>query len=67
MSELALFATKRSYKAMLHTNIHVIDTDNHGLILLPKINNEGFYLEEISDVECGGDPDTRISVFGCNL
>jgi di/tripeptidase len=32
--------------------------------LQPKLNEDGFYLEGISDSEYAGDPGTRISVYG---
>jgi hypothetical protein len=32
--------------------------------LQAQFNNDGFYLEGISDSEYAGDPDTRISVYG---
>jgi hypothetical protein len=41
-----------------------MDTENLGLLLQPKLNQDGFYLEGISDSEYAGDPDNRLSVFG---
>jgi hypothetical protein len=39
-----------------------MDTENLGILLQPKLNEVGFYLEGHSDSEYTGDPDTRISV-----
>jgi hypothetical protein len=41
-----------------------MDTENLGLLLQRKLNQDGFYLEGISDSEYAGDPDTRVSVYG---
>jgi hypothetical protein len=52
------------FKTLLRTVKYDIDTEEHGLLIQPKFNNDVFYLEVISDCEYAGDPDTRISVFG---
>jgi hypothetical protein len=43
---------------------NVLGTQDHGLLLQPKFNNFGFYLEGISDREYAGYPDAQISVYG---
>jgi hypothetical protein len=43
---------------------YVMCTKYFGLRLLPNINNDGFYLEGISDSKYAGDPNTLISVYG---
>jgi hypothetical protein len=57
-------ATKAHFKALLRTAKYVIDTEELGLLIQPKFNNDGFYLEGFSDSEYAGDPDTSISVYG---
>jgi hypothetical protein len=42
----------------------LINTEHFGLLLQPKLHNDIFYLEGISDIEYTGDPDKRISVYG---
>jgi hypothetical protein len=64
LSKVADGATKTHFKALLCTVNYVIDTEERGLLIRPKFNNDGFYLEGISDSEYAGDPDTRISVYG---
>jgi hypothetical protein len=64
LSKVADGATEAHYKALLRTIKYVIDTEELGLLIQPKFNNDGFYLEGISDSEYSGDPDTRISVYG---
>jgi hypothetical protein len=54
-------------KAVLRIIKYIIYTANLGLLLQPKLNNDGFYLEEISDSKYTGDPDTCMSVSGCFL
>jgi hypothetical protein len=44
-----------------------IDIEHLGLLLQPKLNEVGFYLEGVSDIEYAVNPDTRISVYGCVL
>ena len=56
--------TDEHWKALLRTIKYVMDTEHLGLLLQPKLNKDGFYLEGISDSEYAGDPDTRISVYG---
>jgi hypothetical protein len=46
----------------MRTVKYVIDTEHLCLLLQPKLNEDVFYLEGISDSEYAGDPDTRISV-----
>jgi hypothetical protein len=41
-----------------------MDTEYLVLLLQPKLNQDGFYLEGISDIEYAGDPDTIIIVYG---
>jgi hypothetical protein len=57
-------ATEGHFEALLRTIKYVLGTEDHGLLLQPKFNNDGFYLEGISDIEYVGDPDTQISVSG---
>jgi hypothetical protein len=57
-------ATEAHFIALLRTVMYVMDTENLGLLLQPKLNQDGFNLEGISDSEYTGDPDTRISVYG---
>jgi hypothetical protein len=54
----------KHFKSLLRTVKYFIDTEHLGLLLQPKLNQDGFYLEQISDSEYAGDPDTRISVYG---
>jgi hypothetical protein len=51
-------ATEGHFKAHLREIKYVLGTEDHGLLLQPKFNNDGFYLEGISDCEYPGDPDT---------
>jgi hypothetical protein len=44
-----------------------MDTENLGLLLQPKLNQDGFSHEGISDCKYSGDPDNRISVYGYAL
>jgi hypothetical protein len=64
LSKVADGATEAHFKALLHTVKYVIDPEHLGLLLQPKLNEDGFYLEGISDSEYVGDPDTCISVYG---
>jgi hypothetical protein len=64
LSKAADGATENRFKALLRTLKYVLGTEDHGLRLPPKFNNDGFYLEEKSDSEYAGYPDTRISVYG---
>jgi hypothetical protein len=52
------------HKPLLGTVKYVKYTEYFGLLLQSKTNNEGFYLEGISDIEYAGDADTCISVHG---
>jgi len=64
LSKVADGATEAHWKALLRCIKYVLDTRKQGLKLKPKVEEQGFYLEGISDSEYAGDPDTRISVFG---
>jgi hypothetical protein len=64
ISKVAVCATEAHYKALLRRVKHVIDTEHHGLLLQPKMKNEGINFDGISDSEYAGDPDSRISVHG---
>jgi hypothetical protein len=64
LSKVADGATEAHVKALLRTVKYVIDTEHPGLLLQPKLNEDGFYLGGISDSEYAGDPDTRIIVYG---
>jgi hypothetical protein len=64
LSKVANDATEAHFKALLRTVKYVIDTEGLCLLIQSKFNNDGFYLEGISDSEYAGDPDTRISVYG---
>jgi hypothetical protein len=57
-------ATEGHFKALLRTINYVLGTEYHGLLLQPQKNNDGFYLEGISDSVYAGDRDTRISAYG---
>jgi hypothetical protein len=61
LSKVADGAIEGHFKALLRSVKYVLGTEDHGLLLQPQLNNNGFYLEGISDSECTGDPDTRIS------
>ncbi|HSN66223.1 MAG TPA: reverse transcriptase domain-containing protein, partial [Fusibacter sp.] len=63
LSKVADGATKAHWKALMRAIKFVMDTENYGLRLKPKVE-KGFYLEGISDSEYAGDRDTRISVYG---
>jgi hypothetical protein len=63
LSKVANGATEGNFKALLCTVKYVMDTKYLGLLLQPKLNQDGFFLEGISDSEFAGDPDTRISVY----
>jgi hypothetical protein len=56
--------TEAHIKSLLRTVKYVIDTEKLGLLLQPKLNDDGFYLEWNSDSEYAGDPETCISVYG---
>jgi hypothetical protein len=64
LSKVAEGATEAHFKALLRTVKYVIDTEHLGLLLQPNFNEDGLYLEGISDSEYAGDPDTRVSVYG---
>jgi hypothetical protein len=49
LSKVSDGATKAHFKALLRTVKYVMDTENLGLLLQPKLNQDGFYLEGISD------------------
>ncbi|HSN67552.1 MAG TPA: Ty1/Copia family ribonuclease HI [Fusibacter sp.] len=63
LSKVADGATKGHWKALLRAIKYVLDTENYGLRIKPKVD-KGFYLEGISDSEYAGDSDTQISVYG---
>jgi hypothetical protein len=67
LSKVVDGATEGHFKALLRTIKYVLGTEDHGLLLQPKFNNDGFYLEGITDSEYVGDPDTRISDYGYGL
>jgi hypothetical protein len=58
LSKVADGATEGHFKALLRTIKYVLVTEDHGLLLQPQLNNDGFYLEGISNNEYYGDPDT---------
>jgi hypothetical protein len=64
LSKVADGATEAHFKALLCTVKYVMGTENLGLLLQQKLNQDGFHLEGISDSEYAGDPDTRINVYG---
>jgi hypothetical protein len=64
LSQVADGANKAHVKFLQHNIKYVIDTEHLGLLLQPKINQDGFYLQGISDSEYAGDPDTHVSVYG---
>jgi hypothetical protein len=45
LSKVAEGATEAHFKALLRTIKYVIDTEHLGLLLQPKLNGDGFYLE----------------------
>jgi hypothetical protein len=49
LSKVADGANEGHFKALLCTMKYVLDTEDHGLLLQPKFNDDGFYLEGISD------------------
>jgi hypothetical protein len=63
LSKVADSAPEDHFKALLRTIKYVMGTEYQGLFLQPNMNNDGFYLEGISDSDFVGDPDTRISVY----
>jgi hypothetical protein len=64
LSKVADHANESHFKAFLRTVKYFIDTKHQGLLIMPKMNEDGFFLEGISDCEYAGEPDTRISVYG---
>jgi hypothetical protein len=64
VSNIAYGATEAHFKVLLHNVKCAIDTLNLGVLLQPKLNNDGFYLEGICDSEYNGDSETLISVYG---
>jgi hypothetical protein len=63
LSKVADGANEAHFKAILRTIKYVMDTEHLGILLQPRLNEDGFYLEGISDSEYAEDPDTRISVY----
>jgi hypothetical protein len=64
LSKVADGATQAHWKALIRAIKYVIDTKENGLFMTPKMGEDSFYLEGISDSEYAGDRDTRISVYG---
>jgi hypothetical protein len=64
LSKVADGAIEGHFKALLNTIKYVIDMEKLGLLIQPKFNNDGLYLEGICDSVYADDPDTRISVYG---
>jgi hypothetical protein len=64
LSKVADGATEAHFKAFQRTVKYVIDTEHLGLLLHPKLNEDGFYLEGFSESEYAGGRDTHISVYG---
>jgi hypothetical protein len=64
LSKVADGATEGHFNALICTFKYVIGTEDLGLQFLPNFNNEGFYLEGISDSEYAAEPNTRICVYG---
>jgi hypothetical protein len=64
ISKVSDGSTEAHLKVVLRTVNYVRDREHLSLLLQLKLNNEGFYLEGISDSEYAGDPDKRISVYG---
>jgi hypothetical protein len=58
---VAYGATVGHFMAHMRRIKYVLGTKYHGLLLQPKFNNNGFYLEGIYDSEYAGDPDTWLS------
>jgi hypothetical protein len=67
LSKVADVATEAHFFALLCTVKYVIDTENLSLLRQPKLDIDSFYLEECSDSEYSGYPDTRFSVYGSVL
>jgi hypothetical protein len=63
LSKVADGTTEGHFKAAIRTIKYILGTEDHGLLLQPKLNNVVFYLEGISGSEYAGDPDTQISVY----
>jgi hypothetical protein len=63
LSKVVDGATEAHFKDLLRNVKYVIYTEHLGLLLQPKLNEDAFYLERISDSEYVKDPDTRISVY----
>jgi hypothetical protein len=55
--ELSKVADGAHLKVPLRTIKYVLGTEDHGLLIQPQLNNDGFYLEVIAD-------STRLSVHG---
>jgi hypothetical protein len=49
LSKVADGETEAHFKALLHTVKYVMEPENLGLPLQPKLNQDGYYLEGISD------------------
>jgi hypothetical protein len=64
LSKVADGATPGHWKTMTRLIKYVLDTEDYGLKIKPKQNEDSFVLEGISDSEYAGDTDTRISVYG---
>jgi hypothetical protein len=64
LSKVAVGATEAHVKTLLRTIKYELGTEDHCLLLEPKFNNDGFYLEGIRDSEYAGGLDTRIIVYG---
>jgi hypothetical protein len=64
LTKVADGATKAHFKALRRTVKYVINTEDLGLLIRPKLTNDGSYLDGKSNSEYAGDPDTRISVYG---
>jgi hypothetical protein len=59
--------TEAHFKALLRTVKYVIDRENLDLLPQPKLNNDCFYLEGLSDSDYAGYIDKRISVYVCPI
>jgi hypothetical protein len=64
LSKVADGATKAHWKSLMRTINYAISTEKYGLKLQPKLHQDCFYLEGISDSEYAGDKESRISVYG---
>jgi hypothetical protein len=64
LSKVGDGATKAHWKQLLRAIKYTLMTKNIALKMKPKMRNNIFFIEKISDSSFGEDKDTRISVYG---